>query len=131
MHIKYPKIRRLGDEDNDGILMGKVYVQEKIDGANAQIWIEDGEIKCGSRTQELTQGFNGFVDYAKSHEGIRKCLEANPNHRLFGEWLVRHTIAYNETVYKKFYLFDVMVLPSEFTIETNENTIVKISVFRL
>lgn len=121
MHIKYPKIRRLGEEDNDGILMGTVHVQEKIDGANAQIWIEDGDIKCGSRTQELTGGFNGFVDYAKSHEGIRKYLEANPKHRLFGEWLVRHTIAYNETVYKKFYLFDVMVLPETFVKSESED----------
>lgn len=117
MHIKYPKIKRLGEEDNDGILLGKVYVQEKVDGANAQIWIENGEIKCGSRTQELTGGFNGFVEYAKSHEGIRTFLEENPSCRLFGEWLVRHTIAYNETVYRKFYLFDVMVLPNEFKLE--------------
>lgn len=121
MHIKYPKIKRLGDEDNDGILFGKVYAQEKVDGANAQIWIEDGEIKCGSRTQQLVAGFNGFVDYVKSHEGIRKFLEENPSCRLFGEWLVRHTIAYNETVYKKFYLFDVLVLPAEFKLEGEDS----------
>ena len=57
----------------------------------------------------ITSGFNGFIDYVKSHEGIIKFLTKRPEHRLYGEWLVRHSISYNETAYKKFYLFDVMV----------------------
>lgn len=121
MFIKYPKVKRLGDEDTDGILFGTVYVQEKIDGANASIWLEDGEIKCGSRTQDVTtKGFNGLVEYAKSHEGIRKYLEVNRRHRLFGEWLVRHTIAYKETAYKNFYLFDILIEPEEWNVQTAE-----------
>lgn len=111
MFIKYPKVKRLGHEDTDGILMGTVTIQEKIDGANASIWMEDEEIKCGSRTRILDAGFNGFVDYAKTHEGVREYLEKHPDHRLYGEWLVRHTISYGETAYKQFYLFDILVIP--------------------
>ena len=96
MFIKYPKIHRLGSDENDGILIGKCYIQEKIDGANTSIWIEDGEIKCASRNNELTGGFNGFVDYVKSHEGIKRLLTEHPDYRLFGEWLVRHTLSYKE-----------------------------------
>lgn len=111
MFIKYPKIKRLGHEDTEGILEGIVIVQEKIDGANTSIWIENGEIKCGSRTRILDEGFNGFVDYAKNHEGIKQYLEQHPTHRLYGEWLVRHTISYNETAYQQFYLFDILEVP--------------------
>lgn len=109
MLIKYPKIHRLGSDENDGILIGHCFIQEKIDGANTSIWLENGEIKCGSRNNELTGGFNGFVDYAKGHAGIAELLKDHPNFRLYGEWLVRHTLAYKETAYKKFYLFDILV----------------------
>lgn len=122
MFIKYPKVKRLGHEDTDGILMGTVYVEEKIDGANASIWLdENGEIQCGSRTRQLKDGFNGFVDYARSHEGIREYLTKSPRHRLYGEWLVRHTISYNETAYKHFYLFDILVEPETITESDDEN----------
>lgn len=88
--------------------MGTVHVQEKVDGANAQIWLENGEIKMGSRTRVLgNEEFNGFVPYVKAHKGIQQFFTAHPESRLYGEWLVRHTIAYKETAYRKFYLFDI------------------------
>lgn len=116
MFIKYPKIKHLGHEDVEGILSGEVVVEEKIDGANTSIWLEDDEIKCGSRTRVLgDESFNGFVEYVKAHEGICELFKIHPYARLYGEWLVRHTISYNETAYKKFYLFDVLSTPDEFT----------------
>lgn len=105
---KYPKIHRLGKEETEGILIGTCVVQEKIDGANAQVWIDKrGAITCGSRNRELTEGFNGLVDYVKDSEELYALLKDHPNYRLYGEWLVRHTIAYNELAYRKFYLFDI------------------------
>jgi hypothetical protein len=47
------------------------------------------------------------VEYAKGHAGINRYLDECPEHRLYGEWLVRHSLQYPETAYKKFYLFDV------------------------
>ena len=121
MFIEYPKIKRLGEEENDGILNGTVSVQEKIDGANTSIWLEaDGTLHCGSRTQEVTQkGFNGFCEYAQTHEGIKKFFELYPLCRLFGEWLVRHTISYKETSYRHFYIFDVMAPDGEMWTQRN------------
>lgn len=105
---KYPKIHRLGKEEVEGILLGTCEIQEKIDGANAQIWVDKrGEVTCGSRNRELTEGFNGLVDYVKENQEIKNLLKDHPNYRLYGEWLVRHTIGYKETAYKKFYLFDI------------------------
>jgi hypothetical protein len=112
--IKYEKIHRLGKDEVEGILDGYCYVQEKIDGSNTSIWVEDGKIKCGSRDNILESGFNGFVDYVKNHEGIQKLLTKHPEYRLFGEWLVRHTVSYNETAYKRFYLFDIMIKDTDF-----------------
>jgi hypothetical protein len=113
MFVKYEKIHRLGKEETEGILCGLCYVQEKIDGANTQIWEDDG-IKLGSRNQEIKEGFNGFVEYIENHKGINKLLEDHPRYRLYGEWLVRHTVSYNETAYKKFYLFDILLDDEKF-----------------
>lgn len=104
----YEKIHRLGKEETEGILIGTCYVQEKVDGANTSIWFEDGQIKCGSRSQEVTNAaFNGFPAWVKLHEGINNFFKTTSGHILYGEWLVRHTVSYNELSYKKFYLFDV------------------------
>lgn len=108
--IKYPKIYRLGADENLGILDAEVVVQEKIDGANTSIWVDNGEIECASRNRTLVDDdFNGFVTYISNHEGIRQVLKDLPDLRLYGEWLVKHTISYKETSYKQFYLFDVML----------------------
>jgi len=110
MFKKYPKIYRLGHEDTDGILIGKCYIQEKIDGANVSIWVEDGEIQCGSRNRHLIDdNFNGFVTYVKEHKGIQQLMKDHPEYRLYLEWLVRHTVSYDETAYKQAYLYDIFI----------------------
>lgn len=105
----YPKIHRLGKEETEGILDAPVTIQEKIDGANISIWLDEGVVKCGSRTRELPddESFNGFTQYVKDNPEIKKWLLENPDHRLYGEWLVKHTITYPETAYRKIYLFDI------------------------
>lgn len=107
---RYPKIHRLGKEEVEDILIGECDIQEKIDGANTSIWInKDGVIACGSRSQLLQGGFNGFYEYVQVNAEIEKYLIDNPTHRLCGEWLVRHTVQYKETNYGKFYLFDIAI----------------------
>jgi len=106
-HRKYNKIYALGKEEVEGILEGEVIIQEKIDGANSSTWIKENIMKFGSRNQEV-QIFNGFPEYCKSHEGIKQLLSDFPNYRLFGEWLVRHTLPYNPLNYNHFYLFDIV-----------------------
>lgn len=111
-HRHYGKIHRLGKEEVEGILSGICIVQEKVDGANVSIWLEDGVLKMGTRTRIIRddeESFNGFVEYVKGHKGINELLAQHPTYRLYGEWLVRHTIAYKETAYKKFYLFDILI----------------------
>lgn len=110
MFHSYGKIHRLGKEETEGILTGTCYVQEKVDGANTSIWLHDGVLCMGSRSKQLVgDTFNGFVPYVQNHEGINNLLASHPEYRLYGEWLVKHTIQYKETAYIKFYLFDIHI----------------------
>lgn len=106
---KYDKVHRLGKEETEGILVGVCHVQEKIDGANTSIWLDENSVvQCGSRNRHLIdEDFNGFRTYVRSHEGINLFFEIHPDSILYGEWLVKHTIQYKHTCYKKFYLFDI------------------------
>ena len=106
---KYPKIHRLGKDETDGILAYDLCVQEKIDGANVSIFCLDGKLRCGTRTRMLpeNESFNGFQEVAQSNLRLAMYLSRNPHHILYAEWLVRHTISYPETAYRKLYLFDI------------------------
>lgn len=107
----YPKIHRLGKEETDGLLDQEVTIQEKIDGANISIWWdeEDNIVRVGSRTRELPleESFNGFQEAVRANPVLLRFLEKNQHLRLFGEWLVKHTITYPDEAYKKIYLFDI------------------------
>ena len=111
MFKKYPKIYRLGKKEVEGILDGTCYIQEKIDGANASIWLEDNEILCASRNKVLTpkENLRGFYDYVHNSEKIKALLDEYPEYRLFGEWLIPHSTKYDEGAYNHFYLFDIEV----------------------
>lgn len=115
--LGYPKIHRLGKEETEGILeFGEVTIQEKIDGANTSIWKDGRTMKAGSRTRTLgKESFNGFMEYIKAHKGIKRLLKEHPDFRLFGEWLVRHTVSYKETAYRQWYMFDILVKDKWFT----------------
>lgn len=105
----YPKIHRLGKEETDGLLDYEVVVQEKVDGANISIFQLDGKLRCGTRTRMLPEdeSFNGFQEAVQSNLNLAMYFSRNPNHILYGEWLVKHTITYPDEAYRKIYLFDI------------------------
>lgn len=109
-HIKYNKIYALGKDETRDYLEGDghIVVEEKIDGANTSVWLDNGKMCFGTRNTQIEEGFNGFIDYVKNHEGIHNLLAEQPRFRLFGEWLVKHTLSYNETAYREFYLYDIL-----------------------
>jgi len=126
---KYEKIHRLNKDEVEGILDGSCSITEKIDGANLSVWLGDGmEIRVGSRNNDLTANgneFNGAVKYCNAHQGIKELLYTHPTFRLYGEWLVRHTLLYRETALKKFYLFDVYSEETGFLNQTNVQELAK------
>lgn len=108
---QYQHIERVGTSSVDGLLKGKCYITPKIDGTNASIWLgEDGEVHRGSRKRDLTVGDDnaGFREWVNMHPNFKEYLVAHPTHRLYGEWLVPHTIKqYVDSAWRNFYVFDV------------------------
>lgn len=114
---KYQHLERYGNQSVSDIELGEVYVFPKIDGTNASVWLNDeGEVTAGSRNRELSheQDNAGFYNYIVADEKIKKMLNENPKLRLYGEWLVPHSLkTYRENAWRKFYIFDVILHKSD------------------
>nr|MBC8437152.1 hypothetical protein [bacterium] len=110
---RYQSIKKYQTMEVEAIELGKVYVFPKIDGTNASVWLDEDTIKCGSRNRELTLDNDnaGFCKYILDRcDNIHQYLYANPTHRIYGEWLVPHTLkTYESGAWRKFYVFDVMI----------------------
>ena len=52
MFVKYQHVERFGNLEVQNIELGQCYIFPKIDGTNASVWLEDGDVKAGSRTRE-------------------------------------------------------------------------------
>lgn len=117
---KYQHLERLGTEEVDGIEVGTVYVFPKLDGTNGSVWLDaEGNLKAGSRNRTLTVDYDnaGFCRWVLENEDMfRRYLDKYPDHILYGEWLVPHSLkTYRDDAWHKFYIFDVYVpfVPTE------------------
>ena len=113
--FKYQHIERLGTLETQGIENGMCYVFPKIDGTNSQLWLNcdtfGTKLMAGSRNRqlELNNDNAGFYNWACEQDNIFEFFKKYPNLRLYGEWLVPHSLkTYNESAWRKFYVFDVM-----------------------
>lgn len=109
---EYQHIERFGTDEVNGIEIGVSYVFPKIDGTNSSVWLNNGELKAGSRHRELTYEKDnaGFYNATKDNNKILAYLNKHPEHRLFGEWLVPHSLkTYREDAWRRFYIFDVCI----------------------
>jgi hypothetical protein len=107
---KYQHIERLGTTETEGILSGMVYVFPKIDGTNGQLWW-DGKLQAGSRNRVLSAESDnaGFWNWAVEQDMFSRFFAEYPNVKLYGEWLVPHTLrTYEDLAWRKFYVFDVV-----------------------
>lgn len=110
MFKKYQHLERFGTTEVAQIELGECFIFPKIDGTNASIWLHNGEIQAGSRTRHLTLESDnaGFYAWVLSQKNILEYLNENPNHRLFGEWLVPHSLkTYRQEAWRRFYVFDI------------------------
>lgn len=85
----------------------RVVLQTKVDGCNAQIAWEDGELKAYSRKNELNMNNNlrGFWNFVQTLD--KEKFRDLGNRCLYGEWLVPHTIHYDKDAYNKWYVYDM------------------------
>lgn len=110
---KYQHLERFGTTEVEGIEIGKCYIFPKIDDSNASAWLDvDGNVCGGSRNRQLSLDKDNaeFYEHLLSYMGNYKTfLLDNPNLRLYGEWLVPHSLkTYRQDAWKRFYIFDVM-----------------------
>ena len=111
---KYQHIERYGTAEVNDIEIGECFIFPKIDGTNSSVWLDDeGNLKAGSRTRELTlekdnAGFYRYVSFGNPN--VELYLRKHPNHRLYGEFLVPHSLkTYTEDAWRKFYIFDICI----------------------
>lgn len=108
---KYMHVENIHSDEVEGILNGKCYIFPKLNGMNEQIWVGmDGTtLKVGTRNKEADndKDSRGLIGYISS-DNFLLFFYNYPNLRLYGEWLVHHTIHYKQEAYNHFYVFDVL-----------------------
>jgi hypothetical protein len=110
---RYPSLKRFGTTEVSGIENGLVHIFPKLDGTNASVWLDgDKQVQAGSRNRHLDESSNGdnagFCKWVREQENITRFLLDHPWLRLYGEWLVPHSIKeYREDAWRNFYVFDV------------------------
>lgn len=110
MFRKYMHIEKWGNDEVQGIELGKAYVFPKLDGTNASLWWANHKICAGSRNRVLELNNDNAGFYTAHITSIRHIgfFDKYTHLRLYGEWLVPHTInTYREDTWRKFYIFDV------------------------
>lgn len=111
MFREYMHVERFGNDEVQGIELGECHVFPKLDGTNASVWVDEKyNIRAGSRKREITPDNDnaGFAKFALNDARIIGFLSEYPGFRLYGEWLVPHTLkTYNKDAWRKFYVFDV------------------------
>lgn len=109
--LSYIHLEKFGNDEVQGIELGKCHIFPKLDGTNASVWFgPDKEVHAGSRKREVTPDDDnqGFAAFALHDERIVELLRSHQWLRLYGEWLVPHTLrTYRKDAWRKFYVFDV------------------------
>ena len=87
----------------------RIQITTKVDGSNASIRYDDetGKLVAFSRKNELnfSNTLNGFWNYVQTLNAAE--YADTPNLVVFGEWLVRHTVVYEQDAYHKWYVYDI------------------------
>jgi hypothetical protein len=104
-------IQAFREKYSDGFNKGDhIIIQEKIDGANSSFQYDDetNSIKAFSRKQELGLGNNlrGFWEWTQQKLDLQDYKDFG-HIRVFGEWLVSHSVPYPQDKYQKFYCYDL------------------------
>lgn len=109
---KYQHIERFGADEVLNIEIGSIFIFPKIDGTNGSVWLDGGAVQAGSRNRLLSiENDNaGFCKAMLDDLRIEDYLLKHPEHRLYGEWLVPHSLkTYRQDAWRKFYIFDVCI----------------------
>ncbi len=108
---EYQHLEKFGTTEVNNIEVGVCYIFPKLDGTNATVWWDESlGIQAGSRkrTLSLDKDNAGFLNWVVGNGGLIALLKENPDLRLYGEWLVPHTLkTYMDSAWRDLYVFDV------------------------
>ena len=117
--VRYQHIEHLDSSNAQGLTTGLCHVFAKLDGSNGSVFVEDGEIRCASRNMKLDDN-HPMTRFVKSNQGIVSLLSDHPQLRLYGEWMVPHTVRdYTGDTWNRFFVFDVVTDTGEFHVEVD------------
>lgn len=76
MFIKYQHVERFGNLEVQNIELGLCHIFPKIDGTNASVWLENGEIKAGrmKTIKEIFGVFKMIYEIDKQFQNMTKEL---------------------------------------------------------
>lgn len=105
--IKYPKIKVLGDRENEGIITtpGRLVIQEKIDGANFGFYMDGSVLHFCSHNKYLTNTVQiAETGVPNSWKGIQPVIDAFEKHPdmfdegiyVYGESTQKHRLKYDD-----------------------------------
>jgi len=82
-----------------------IQITEKVDGSNASVQKENGNLLAFSRKQPLDEfnNLDGFFQYVQTLNPA----DFDERYIVFGEWLRKNKIIYNEENMHKWYVFDI------------------------
>lgn len=112
-------VERLNAPEVRGILDATVSISSKIDGTNAVVWSDNGQICAGSRKRELRSeqdnaGFYNWITASNDTEAelLRDFVLEHPNLIVYGEWMgdtkfVGAIKSYSQDAHRKMYIFDI------------------------
>jgi hypothetical protein len=113
MKIKYPKIVHFGEEVTDFFKQGNLHIEEKIDGSQFRIWVDNGKVECGSKSidwseeRPIDQMFLKAVNVAEKIFNNSKLTDT----MIFSEFLAKpkhNTMKYERVPENNIIVFDVM-----------------------
>ena len=86
-----------------------ISITEKIDGANSSIYYDPEQdiLRCFSSRNELdfSNQLRGFLPFVQLLD--KEIFAKYPDYIFFGEWLVKHSVIYEQDNYNQWYLFSV------------------------
>lgn len=109
---KFVDIERVKTAYANNFVNGEhIVIQTKIDGSNSSIRYDadTDTLLSFSRRMELNKDntLNGFWDFVQTLpvDKFREVL--GTRYIIFGEWMTKHSVIYPDSMYKKFYMYDV------------------------
>lgn len=111
--IRYQHVERIDSDNISGLLEGTCHIYPKMDGSNMCAYLEDGKVRTMSRNRVI-EAPEPFASFVGENPKIGEFLRGFPGLRLYGEWMVPHTIrSYIGETWNRWFVFDVTAEDSE------------------